>query len=186
MFKKIQTLRFLSLFFIGITVQGCSQSAGQVSKSDSGWMKFETSEFEVQYPASWDLDESGQMKSSFILFTHLTDEKDDFKENINLLIQDLSVRPMDLDEYVKLSEGQIETLVTNGELLSSERLSDGKRDFQKVVYTGQQGIYSLKYVQYYWVFDNRAQILTFTSEQDQYSKFHETGTQILESFKLKE
>jgi hypothetical protein len=140
--------------------------------------------YSIQYPASWDLDKSGQMGTSFILFSKPSSEQDQFRENVNLLIQDLIGRNINLDDYVEISEGQIKTIITNGNLIESKRLHSNSVDFHKVIFTGKQGIYDLKFEQYYWIKKHKAFVLTFTCEINYFDKYRDTAEKILNSFKL--
>jgi hypothetical protein len=40
-------------------------------------------------------------------------------------------------------------------------------------------------MQYYFLIENNAYVLTFTAEIDQYEKYEATGIQILDSYKFK-
>ena len=57
--------------------------------------------------------------------------------------------------------------------------------FQKVIYNDDQGIYKLKFEQYYWVKKEKAYVLTLTCEIDQFEQYIETGEEIMNSFRLK-
>ena len=50
---------------------------------------------------------------------------------------------------------------------------------------GDQEPFSLQFVQYYWVRDKKAIVLTFTSEQSAFLKYKEIGELILNSFAFK-
>lgn len=149
------------------------------------WETLSENGYFIQYPSDWQLDKSGQMGTSFILFSAQASDKDQFKENVNLLIQDLTGYNLDLDKYVEISENQIKTMVTDGNLMLSKRMKKGGREFQKTMYTGSQGIFKLKFEQYYWVIDNKAYVLTLTCEQSQFDAYKEAGEKILESFILR-
>ncbi len=151
----------------------------------SEWKTLEGDKFEIKYPPNWTVDKSGLMGSSFILFSELSDETDNFKENVNLLIQDLGAYELTLDQYVEISENQIKTLITNGKIISSERMKDGEAEYQKVIYTGKQGIYDLQFEQYYMLIAKKAFVLTFTSEESQFNNYRKVGEKILNSFKIK-
>jgi hypothetical protein len=148
------------------------------------WNAIKKDSYSVDYPKDWELNESGQMGTSFILFSPLASQKDQFKENVNLLIQDLTGYNLDLDGYVEISEGQIKTMITDGKIIESKRLTNQNLDYQKVIYTGKQGIYNLKFEQYYWVVGNKAFVLTLTCEEAQFDDYKLTGEKILNSFKL--
>ena len=140
--------------------------------------------YSVQYPDSWDLDKSGKMGTSFILFSKPSSSQDQFRENVNLIVQDLSGQSINLDKYVEISEGQIKTMITNGNIISSKRIKSSGVEFQDVIFTGRQGIYDLKFEQYYWISKQKAYVLTLTCEINEFEYYKMTGQKILNSFKL--
>ena len=156
----------------------------QESENNTKWLSFEKSNFLIQYPSNWELNNSGQMGTTFIVFSPLENEKDQFKENVNLIIQDVSAYNIDLDQYTEISEGQIKKMVTNSSLISSERIKTTKKEYHKLLYTGDQGVLHLKFEQYYWLINDKAYVLTFTTEQAKYIDFVMVGEKILNSFKI--
>lgn len=149
------------------------------------WKLLDQANYSIQYPQTWELNQSGQMGLSFIFLSPLESDKDKFRENVNLLIQDLSGRNIDLNKYTEISEGQIKTLVTNSNLIESKRMKNERGEYHKIIYSGDQGIYHLKYEQYYWVLNEKAFVLTFTSEQGKFTDYKEIGEKILNSFIIK-
>jgi len=165
---------------------------GQTTLKESGnkttikeWKTLDQPGYTIKYPSTWELNQSGQMATSFIIFAPLESDKDKFKENVNLLVQDLTGYNLDLNKYTEISEGQVKTMVTNSALIESKRVKDDKAEYHKIIYTGDQGIFHLKFEQYYWIINNKAFVLTFTSEQDKFVDMIETGEKILNSFILK-
>lgn len=177
--KKIPILLLSFLFSTLITFSQTSP------KTEKGWSTFSDKNYSVQYPDTWVLYRAPKMGMSFVVLSQLTDPKDQFKENVNLLIQDLKGKNMDLKKYTELSEEQIATLVTNGKLIESKRRNENGSEFQKLIYTGDQGMYKLKFEQYYWVKNEKAFVLTLTCEASQFEKFKATGEKIMNSFKFK-
>ncbi len=155
------------------------------SSMPTDWKIFDQPSYSILYPATWELDKSGKMGTSFILFAALESGQDKFRENVNLLIQDLTGKNIDLDKYTEISEGQIKTMVTNSTLIESKRLRNNTTEYHKIIYTGDQGTFHLKFEQYYMVIDNKAYVLTFTCEQNKFVDYRENAEKILNSFKLK-
>lgn len=149
------------------------------------WQLLNEKEFSISYPENWTLDQSGKMNSSFFLNTPFTSDDDNFSENINLMIQDLSGLKMNLDKFTELSENQIKTLVKNGVLISSKRIKNGTSSYQRLNYTGSHGQRELEWLQYYWVKYEKAYILTLTCEQSEYDNYKDVGEKIMLTFKLK-
>ena len=151
----------------------------------SEWNSLNEKDYSIQYPDKWELNKSGQMGTSFIMFSQLTSENDQFKENVNLIIQDLTGHNIDLNQYVEISESQIKTMITDGNIISSNRIKNKETEFQRVIYTGKQGVLNLKFEQYYWVQNNKAYVLTLTCEINEFNDFKDIGEKILDSFKIK-
>ncbi|WP_338408989.1 hypothetical protein [uncultured Flavobacterium sp.] len=173
----MKNTKLTGIFMLLISISVC----GQTKK----WNNLKKVNYTINYPNEWELNESGQMGSEFILLSPLSSNNDNFKENINLIIQDLSAYNLDLNKYVEISENQIKTLITEGKIITSERVNKNGKEFQKVIYTGKQGIFNLQYEQYYWVKNNKAFILTLTCKQSEYSGYKSIGEQILNSFEFK-
>ncbi len=182
--------KFLTSFLLFSIFAGVQTATGQNNdtinlKKNVDWKTLVQTNYSIQYPSNWELNQSEQAGLSFILFSSLESEQDKFRENINLLIQDLTGKNMDLTEYTEISENQIETLVTNSNLIESRRIKKNTDQYQRVIYTGDQGVFHLKFEQYYFIFDNKAYVLTLTTEKTKFGDFKETGEKILNSFKLK-
>jgi len=149
------------------------------------WLTHEEEVYSFTYPADWELDKSKQMGTEFILFSPLVSDQDQFRENVNFITQDLTGYSMDIDKYAALTVSQIERMITDGKLLESLKVKGDVYDYQKIIYSGKQGIYDLKFEQYLWVVNDRAFVLTLTCEADQYSTYVNTGEKILNNFELK-
>lgn len=149
------------------------------------WKTLDESNFVVQYPSSWELNQSGQQGTTFIVLSAMESADDKFRENVNLIIQDLTGHNLGLDEYTVISTDQIRHMIPNSSILENKKMSTANHEFQKVIYTGEPGTYKLKFEQYYFVIDKQAFVLTLTCEQDKFDQFEEVGERILKSFRLK-
>lgn len=153
--------------------------AGQVSKTE--WEKISKPNYSISYPQSWELSQNPKKGIEFILFTSLESEKDKFKENINLVIQDLTGRDLGLKAYSEISEAQIKNYLINAQILEN-KLIKKEVEYQKIIYAGKLGDFQLKFEQYYFVIDKMAYILTFTSEETNFEKYKEEAEKILNTF----
>lgn len=178
----MKTIKLIGILVLFTNLIACSQTAENKTKTLDGWKSITEDNYSIDYPDDWELNKSGQMGTSFILFSPLSSEQDQFKENVNLLIQDLTGHNLDLDKYVEISEGQIKTMITDGEIIESKMITAETLNYQKVIYTGKQGIYNLKFEQYYWVIGDKAFVLTLTCEENQFNNYQVTGEKILNSF----
>lgn len=158
------------------------------TKTPSDWKLFSDGEYTIEYPKDWTLDESGQMMTSFFLFSPLESARDLFKENINFIVQDLAAYGMGnvtLDNYIQLSLSQMPNIIENYYFISSKKKTENGKTYQEIVYTGIQMGYELKWQQRIWLENGKAYILTFTAEEMKYNEAIRTGTKIMDSLKKK-
>ena len=136
-------------------------------------------------PSDWELNESGVMGTKMVVFSQLESDEDKFRENVNLMIQDLSGYNLDLQSYAKLSEDQVKQMITNSKMIESKKITVNGEQMYKLLYDGDQGVFHLRFEQYFCIKNNHAYLLTFTCEQDKYNLFKEAGEKILNSLKVK-
>lgn len=184
-------MRLIVVSFLLFTVAGCAQTASkQKPETDAAstikdWKTLDDPIYFVQYPESWELNNKGLMGTRFILLSALESPDDKFRESVNLLVQDLPDKNIDLDKYTNISEEQIKTMITNSTLNESKRIKKGDTEYQRIIYTGDQGIFHLKFEQYYFISNEKAYVLTLTTEEAKFEGFKETGEKILNSFRFK-
>jgi hypothetical protein len=181
MIKILTTLLLFTFIACGQT----KESNDKAKEAKPNWKTLDGIDYSIQYQADWELNKSGQMGTTFILFSPLETSQDKFRDNVNLLIQDLSGHNLDLNKYAKISEGQVKTMITNSTLIESKRIKTGSVEYHRMIYTGDQGMFHLKFEQFYWVKNEKAYVLTLTCEQDKFSDFKEVGEAILNSFSFK-
>ena len=144
------------------------------------WKTLDTTEFSIRYPADWELNQSGASGTSFFLLSPNQPDQI-FRNNVNLIIQDLTGMSIDLDEYVAISEDQVKQFITSSSMIRSERV--GKKHVLE--YSGAQGQFSLRWLQYMWISNNRAFVLTFTADQVSYGQAISLSQEIMDSFRIK-
>ncbi|MBC8172388.1 MAG: hypothetical protein H7X71_00660, partial [Chitinophagales bacterium] len=84
MTKTLTTLFLFSLIACGQTSVKQESDINRTETID-GWKTLKEKNYSIQYPSTWELDQSGQMGTSFILFSSLEEKEDQFMENINLI-----------------------------------------------------------------------------------------------------
>ena len=182
---KITTALLMCTIF-SLTYAGAKQgAASQQNQANTPWETLDNTAYSIHYPADWELDKSGQMGTSFIIFSPVESETDRFKENVNLLEQNLAGKNIDLGQYTKITEEQVRTLLKNSTLLESKRIKKGNKECQHFVYTADQGILHLRFEQYCWIENDTAYILTFTCEQSKIEDYKAIAEKILNSFTFK-
>ena len=174
------------IVIIGLTSCGQKKQPSTAVKNSDGWKTFETADYSIRYPGNWDFDNSGRNGVTLQIFSAQTSAEDNFRENVNLGIQDLSGQKVkNLDQYTQISESQIKTMMTNSKILSSDRLTRDGQEYQKVIFTAVQGQFNLKFEQYYLIKGHLAYVLTLTCVADKFEGFREVGEKILDSFRTK-
>ncbi|MFD0964690.1 hypothetical protein ACFQ1O_11805 [Pseudofulvibacter geojedonensis] len=183
----MKIVKLSGIFILIMSLTACYQNKSNDSQTSvlDGWKSIVDNNYSINYPSNWELDESGQMGTRFILFSPLSSDQDQFRENINLLIQDLSGHNLDLEKYVEISIDQINRMITDGNILKNKRKLNKELNYHQLIYTGKQGEYKLKFEQYLWVIKNKAYVLTLTCEDEQFSNYQKIGEEIMNSFKLK-
>ena len=150
--KQMRTLKLTTFLILisSLTAYCQAVKSDKQTKVFDGWKTLTENNYSIKYPESWELSKSNLMGTNFILFSPLTSKLDNFKENVNLLIQDLTGQDLNLTKYVEISESQVKTIITDGNILESERISNRDIIYHKLIYTGKQGVYELKFEQYFW------------------------------------
>lgn len=146
------------------------------------WVEFKKDNYQIEYPENWSLDTTKKTAADFIVFSPLTSDKDEFKENLNLVIQDLSGLNFDLDNFTALSEQQIQNYMEESELIENERLKKGDQEYQHLIYTAKNAGRVLRFEQYYWIIRDTAYVLSFTAELEQFEEYKNSSKRILDSF----
>jgi Ni/Co efflux regulator RcnB len=177
----------------------CGQIATAQSNSSqitaSKWQTLNRNNYSVKYPADWDLQQSDNKETGtivnatvryqFAVLSQLESPQDQFRENVNLVIEDLDGKKLDLDEYSRLAENQLKTMMKNCKILEQKKVNKGVRPYFKIIWTWDYQTVPLKVEQYTWLLDGKAYILTFTSEQTKFAQFQQVGEKILDTFTLK-
>lgn len=155
-----------------------------MTKVEHTWEPYTGANFSINRLSYWEISEDKTLGASFIFYVAQIAEDPNFRENMTLLVQDLKGQEIDLDKFVSISEDQIAKLMTNGKIHESQRIKGDLYESHKVVFTGDQGIYKLKFEQRYIIHQNKAYILTFTALENEFDLFIKDIHQSLNSFKF--
>ena len=149
------------------------------------WKKLKTKEYSLSYPSNWILNQDKTQATHFTLYAPGPKAVGSFEKNINLSIQDLSDRNLNLDKYTTLSERQIHTLVENSELLESTRIDTLEVPFHEIIYTGDYYEQKLKWKMRFWVVKDQVYILTYTASKETFGLYSKIAGEIMDTFRLK-
>jgi hypothetical protein len=177
---------FISAFTLLLFSCNEDQKQSQEVQIESDLKSLDHSEFYIEHPSTWTSDQSGKMGSTLVVLAPLDHAEDDFRENVNLMIQNLEGTNMDMAKFIEVSEDQINSqAMPNSKLISSDRISASDGEFHKMIYTADQSIYHLQFEAYCWIKNEKAYVLTFSAEQAEFKDYQPTAEKILNSFKLK-
>ena len=170
----------LILFFLASTLLAFSQT-DTINQLDS----FETKEYKIQYPLGSTLDTSKFMGMDFAIYLQKENGINDFRENINLVSQDLNGQTISLDEFARITEKQFKAMANDLKIYESKKMKLGNKEYYIDIYGMTQGVYKLKLEQYYFIKNNKVYILTFTTKIDTFDTFKNIGEEIMNSFVIK-
>lgn len=141
----------------------------------------EREDYSISYEKDYEMSESGKNGIDFYIGLSL-DKNQNFTNNINLLVQDLSETGLDLKKFVDLTESQIKS---SGQLITSERKNRNGAEYQSIVFEANFGKGDLKFLQYDFVQDNKAYILTYTATVGTFEEDLSKAQEVMDSFLLR-
>jgi len=171
----------LRLVLAFITVTNCCFSQADPTIQ---LVSFSKDNYQLQYPNSWRLDTSGNLGPALFVFSPLENETDQFRENLNVLVQDLTGQNIDLEKYKQITDKQVTDLATDGKIFESTILKSDKGEFFKITYAMTQGQFRIKITSICFIRNDKAYLATFSSELNKYDSYKNIGEQILSSFSL--
>jgi len=174
-------LRYTLVFMAAL----CSVALiAQVENPD--WQTLDKKSYSISFPDDWSIDNSGQMNTQFILTSAQEGPEDTFQESVSCISQDLGGFNMTLDQFAKLSEAQIPILIENGKVEDSKRVegNDGM-EYQRVVFTGSQEGINLKLIQHYYLYQEKAYVLTFNTVETEFENQKAIADKVLSTFRFK-
>lgn len=160
-------------------------------KVPEGFLTYTDATYKISliYPKDWEK-KVGKMGTVVAFLSPPENASDEFRENVNIVIEDISSQPMTLDEYTNLSLNQLDQFVQNPNILeSSEDTLSGIRAY-RLVYTGEMesngNVYALKWLQVYTIKNNKVYMFTYTSAEDSYSDYLDSVEEMIDSFEIME
>lgn len=185
MIRLLHTVLFIAIAFVINLKTETKVSDTSIQRNNVQWKNLSKSEYSIKYPDNWELNQSGIMGTSFVIFSPQESDSDKYKENVTLIIQDLKGQKFNLDKYVELSLNQFTTLLTNPMLIENIRVKTSKKEFHKIIYSFVQGTLHLKTEQYLFVLNDKAYVLTLSTTPETFDQYKSLGEKMLDSFTVK-
>ncbi len=175
---QTNTVRLILFLVLSTLTNYCFSQTGRTVKL----LNFAKDSYKFEYPNSWRLDTTKKIGAELFIFSPLENEADKLSENVNIMIQDLSGKNIDLGRYKQITDQQVMELATDGRIFESSISKKNKEELYKITYAMTQGNFRLKITSVCYIKNDKAYLATFTSEFDKYDNYRKIAEQILNSF----
>ena len=136
-----------------------------ISFAQDDWNTLKKDNYEISYPNSWESSEQKpQPTIQFLLLSDISSQqKDSFRENINMSIENLGSQNPSLIEYTKVSLDQVKAQVPTAKIISNNSTNVNGTDMSDILWTATFGTIELKFRQFLCIKKSTAYIITFTA-----------------------
>ncbi len=149
----------------------------------SEWTTIDNADYFFKYPSSW-TDNSAAVPQAKLML--MTDASGGFQDNVNLIVQDLSMMGLDMNGFVGASEQQIGAMIGPDAMEVSERKNAGTaNEYHEMVYGGNIQGNNIKIKQHVRMKGGTAYVLTFTTTPDRFDSAVKDIDPVLATFRLK-
>lgn len=139
--------------------------------------------FTIGYPGDWKLEDKSE--SAILQLTSPAEgDKDQFRQNVNLQIEDLGSSTT-IEDYVKTNMDGVKDIVKGYREVSSMYFNRNGAKAYQIVYKGKYGemTYDIQIRQLFCVSNGKGYVLTYVSKEDERDAFETTANKIFNSFK---
>lgn len=157
------------------------QAAPQTSTLYEGWLAYRGVDYTLHYPNDWTMNTQSAIGAEFELYAPEVGG-DDFRENINLVLQDLGDTVITIEEYSPIVLRQIQQGIANVEVLASSLSNNGKLPYYEIVYTGGNPANLMKWRQHFYIANGKAYVLTYGATAKTFDVHNTASTAIMASF----
>jgi serine/threonine-protein kinase len=192
MIKKL----FISILIcsMGIVLASCTTDspappAGDSNQSQEDEVEIDTGDYIndqenliLRNPNQWEKVEN-KYGTLVAFVSPLEDETDLFRENVNLVVEELP-ETIKLEEYKTAAHEQMDTVLLQFKLLSEEEIEFMGEKAYTHRYSFNQGEYDTVGMQIYYIKEQKAYILTYTAQPDKYDIFYDQAMEIINSLQI--
>jgi serine/threonine-protein kinase len=144
----------------------------------SAWKTWRTKACSLNYPGDWAFDNSGSAGTT-VAFYAPSDSGDTFRENVNLVVQD--VKGMDLTTYAQRTESEVRTHLGEASIIRSET-ERTPAEVHTLEYAGKLNGRDMRFKQTLRIVNGKAYVLTYTADPATYDEYLYLADAILNSF----
>ena len=158
-----------------------------IISAQENWQTTKKDAFAISYPNDWETSNQLSQPSMQILLLSdaSTQDKDKFRENINITTESLGGRSMSIASYAKVSTDQIKAQIPSARVESSKLSKLDGQEAWEVIWSGDfgNGMY-LRFKQSFLLFNDTAYVLTYSSSTAEFDQYIKIADLVFESFKL--
>ena len=145
----------------------------------------ELAQYTISYPDTWEK----TMNEGYVTFlTAARDSNDNFRENVNVLIQDLSQQPTSMDQYTQITKDWITETAGPEGLISEATIELSGESAKEVIYKLPATAFDfeepLLFYQVWIVKPEKAYLLTYSGTAAEFDLHLEHAKKTIHSFKL--
>ncbi len=186
MFKSL----FIFLFAAIILIGNAALSENTTLQEQEGESSVQTQTFvsndsgyTVEFPEQWEV-MKGVMGTDVVALAPKLDPEDLFRENVNIIFTQLEF-PITKEEYYGFNLKSLEQLLVDFDLEESTDVQIDGVDARVIVFTHTMAIVNAKVMQYLILDENRAYVMTFTSDPIDFESYRPKFEEITNSFRFK-
>lgn len=138
--------------------------------------------FAFNVPSTWD-QQRNTMGASVIALSPKEGNKDTFRENVNVVVEDLT-SPMNAKEYFTASQSLIKKAFTEFKLEKTGQSKIGAHDFYWSIFSHRIGTIKARVLQYVTVAGNKAFVVTASAQPDTFHKYKGEFESIINTFRI--
>lgn len=180
-----QTLNFFLGILMGISLVLISYVVfNYVQKHSFKEYSSAKEKFTMRYPADWTLREDVE-GAAVIFFTPLENEFDIFKENVNIIVQEVPEKLLDLEKYTDMAIRQMKAVFKENLIpLDSSKTYLAGLPAYKFVYLGKGPEAELKIMHIWAIKKNKAYQFTYTAISSKFDLYIDDVEKMINSFKI--
>ncbi|KAB8332756.1 serine/threonine protein kinase [Scytonema tolypothrichoides VB-61278] len=150
------------------------------------FLQYENSNFgiKIKYPESWQKqDINNPVTKEVVAFVSpKQSDVDKFQEKVTISVEEFSGT---LDEFRKSSVQEINKNILNAKIVSTSQTFFANKLGSELVFTGKTGENSLQNLQVFTLKGDKAYVITYIAEKDNYDEFLKTVEKMMKSFEIR-
>ncbi len=140
--------------------------------------------FSLRYPATWSFAEN-KNGSAVIFYSPPENPLDRFSENVNIVVQDISKNPLDLEQYTKIAIDQMQAIFeTNLEILDSTQVTMDGHQGHQLEFIGKGPDGNLHYLCRWTLIDTTAYQIAYAALEPENKGHLKSAQRMMHSFKI--